>query len=497
MLHVRTVKTKGNSRSVQVSRYQSSKRIIIKHIGSGTSEEQITVLQEMARVFIADYTRQLYLFEESKPNQESVLVNQCEYIGIYYTYLYDVLRSVQHQIGYVLEPDGLLNDLVVMRIFEPTSKLRSIELMQTYFGIKHRRQGFYESARKWLDLKDKIENKTISFAKKQYGFDFSLLFYDVTTLYFETFSEDELRKNGFSKDNKSQQPQIVVALMVTPEGFPVSYEVFSGNTFEGHTLIPVIKSFIKKQEVENFTVVADAAMISTENVEALRTEKINYIVGARLGNAPSGLMATIDANLPRTDGNILRLKTDYGYLICSFSKKRYNKDKYEMNKQIDKAKSMLCQPSKVKKVKYLKSNDNKMMLNERLIEKTTKLLGIKGYYTDIEEAVADNATIISRYHDLYRVEQAFRVSKNDLQTRPVFHFKKEPIQLHMLICFMALAVSKHIEITSALSIRAFLTHCKKITDARLLNKITNKEIKMRTTVPDHLKATISKILRPH
>lgn len=497
MLHVRTVKTKGNSRSVQVYRYQSSKRIIIKHIGSGTSEEQITVLQEMARVFIADYTRQLYLFEESKPNQESVLVNQCEYIGIYYTYLYDVLRSVQHQIGYVLEPDGLLNDLVVMRIFEPTSKLRSIELMQTYFGIKHRRQGFYESARKWLDLKDKIENKTISFAKKQYGFDFSLLFYDVTTLYFETFSEDELRKNGFSKDNKSQQPQIVVALMVTPEGFPVSYEVFSGNTFEGHTLIPVIKSFIKKHEVENFTVVADAAMISTENVEALRTEKINYIVGARLGNAPSGLMATIDANLPRTDGNILRLKTDYGYLICSFSKKRYNKDKYEMNKQIDKAKSMLCQPSKVKKVKYLKSNDNKMMLNERLIEKTTKLLGIKGYYTDIEEAVADNATIISRYHDLYRVEQAFRVSKNDLQTRPVFHFKKEPIQLHMLICFMALAVSKHIEITSALSIRAFLTHCKKITDARLLNKITNKEIKMRTTVPDHLKATISKILRPH
>lgn len=497
MLHVRTVKTKGNSRSVQVSRYQSSKRIIIKHIGSGTSEEQITVLQEMARVFIADYTRQLYLFEESKPNQESVLVNQCEYIGIYYTYLYDVLRSVQHQIGYVLEPDGLLNDLVVMRIFEPTSKLRAIELMQTYFGIKHRRQGFYESARKWLDLKDKIENKTISFAKKQYGFDFSLLFYDVTTLYFETFSEDELRKNGFSKDNKSQQPQIVVALMVTPEGFPVSYEVFSGNTFEGHTLIPVIKSFIKKHEVENFTVVADAAMISTENVEALRTEKINYIVGARLGNAQSGLMATIDANLPRTDGNILRLKTDNGYLICSFSKKRYNKDKYEMNKQIDKAKSMLCQPSKVKKVKYLKSNDNKMMLNERLIEKTTKLLGIKGYYTDIEEAVADNATIISRYHDLYRVEQAFRVSKNDLQTRPVFHFKKEPIQLHMLICFMALAVSKHIEITSALSIRAFLTHCKKITDARLLNKITNKEIKMRTTVPDHLKATISKILRPH
>jgi transposase len=263
-----------------VYRYQNSRRVIIKHIGSGTSEEEIAALNEMAKVFIADHTRQFYLFEGSKPKEEAFLVSQCEFVGIYYTYLYDVLRSVQHQIGYVLKPDALLNDLVVMRIFEPTSKLRSIELMETYFGIKHRRQQFYESARKWLLLKETIEKKTINFAKKQYGFNFSLLFYDVTTLYFETFSEDELRKNGFSKDNKSQQPQILVALMVTPEGFPVSYEVFSGNTFEGHTLIPVIKSFIKKHEVENFTVVADAAMISAENIEALQAEKINYIGSA-------------------------------------------------------------------------------------------------------------------------------------------------------------------------------------------------------------------------
>lgn len=497
MLHIRTVKTKGNSRSVQVYRYQNSRRVIIKHIGSGTTEEEIAAMKEMARLYIADYTRQSYLFEESKPNEEAALVSQCVYIGIHYTYLYDVLRAVQHQIGYVLEPDTLLSDLVVMRIFEPTSKLRSIELMETYFGIKHRRQRFYESARKWLVLKEKIEKKTINFAKKQYGFDFSLLFYDVTTLYFEIFSEDELRRNGFSKDNKSQQPQIVVALMVTPEGFPVSYEVFSGNTFEGHTLIPVIKTFIKKHEVENFTVVADAAMISAENVKALQAERINYIVGARLGNVPSELLETIDANLPRIDGSILRLKTDKGYLICNFSKKRYNKDKYEMNKQIDRAKSMLSQPSKVKRIKYLKSGNSKMVLNEKLIDKTTKLLGIKGYYTDIKEAVTDNATIISRYHDLYKVEQAFRISKNDLQTRPIFHFKEEPIQLHMLICFMALAVSKHIEITSTLSIRAFLTHLKKITDARLLNKITNKEIRMRTPVTNHMRATISKILRPH
>jgi transposase len=497
MLHIRIVKTKGNSRSVQVYRYRNSKRVIIKHIGSGTTDEEIMALEEMARVFISDYTKQSYLFEETKPNEEAVLISQCEYIGIYYTYLYDVLRAVQHKVGYALEVDALLNDLVVMRIFEPASKLRSIELMETYFGIRHRRQRFYESAPKWLNLKESIEKQTLGFAIKQYGFDFSLLFYDVTTLYFETFTEDELRKNGFSKDNKSQQPQIVVALMVTPEGFPVGYEVFSGSTFEGHTLVPVIKSFIKKHQVGHFIVVADAAMISTENIAALKAEKINYIVGARLGNVANDLLALIHEKLSRTDGSMIRLQTDNGYLICSFSKKRYNKDKYEMQKQIERAKSLLGQPSKVKRVKYLKSGDSNMVLNEKLIEKTTKLLGIKGYYTDIEESVADNATIISRYQDLYKIEQAFRVSKHDLETRPIFHFKEEPIQLHILICFMALAISKHIEIDTTLSIRAFLTQCKKVTDARILNKITNKEIKMRSTVPPQLQEIITKLLRPH
>jgi len=111
------VKTKGKSRSVQVYRYRNSKRVIIKHIGSGTTDEEIIALEEMARVFISDYTKQSYLFEEAKPSEEAVLISQCEYIGIYYTYQYDDLRAVQHQIGYALEVDALLNDLVVLRIF--------------------------------------------------------------------------------------------------------------------------------------------------------------------------------------------------------------------------------------------------------------------------------------------------------------------------------------------------------------------------------------------
>jgi transposase len=497
MLQVRVVKTKVGSRSVQVIRYENSKRVIVKHIGTGSADEEINALSEIARSYIEDLSQQLSLFGDVQLPDSVVMLSQCEYLGFYYTFLYDVLYAIQTQIGYTSQIDGMLNDLVIIRIVEPASKLRSIELMETYFGIGHRRQRYYESALKWLELKEVVEKQTLRFAQQTYDFDFSLLFYDVTTLYFETFESDELRKTGFSKDNKFQQPQILVALMVTRDGFPIAYEVFAGNTFEGHTMLPVIQSFIQKHKVQHFTVVADAAMISTANINALQNANINYIVGARLGNVPGQLLVDIDKSLLREDGRVIRIKTDNGYLICSFSKQRYKKDKYEMEKQIEKAKMLLSQPSKTSKVKFLKTREAKTTLNEELIEKTTKLLGVKGYYTDIEESVADSKTIIERYHDLYKIEQAFRVSKSDLKVRPIFHFKQEPIKLHLLICFMALAVSKHIEIKAATSIRSFLTECRKVTDARMLNKISRKEIKMRSEIPSDLRHMISKINRPH
>ena len=497
MLHVRVIKTKGDSKSVQVCHYRKGKRVIFKHIGSGSTEQQITILLEMAKVFIADHTKQIYLFDEQQPNEQDVSLSQCTYLGSYYTFLYDILRAIQHHIGYTLLTDTLLNDLTLIRIIEPASKLRSIRLLQTYFGIHHRRQRYYESAPKWLELKQTVEKQTLKFAKAVYSFDFSMVFYDVTTLYFESFTSDDLRKTGFSKDGKAQQPQILVGLLVTPEGFPVGYHVFSGNTFEGHTLIPVVQDFIKKHKVKHFTVVADAAMISNDNIQALKQEAIHYIVGARLGNLSSDMLTQIDKALKREDGKNIRLETDKGFLICSFSKKRYNKDKHEMDKQIDKAKNLMRQPSKIKKVKFIKTDNSKASLNEELITKTKMLLGVKGYYTDMTADIIDNATIIKNYHELYRVEQAFRVSKNDLKTRPIFHFKSHTIQLHILICFMALAVSKHIEIKTGVSIREFITQAKKITDARLMNQINKKEITMRVPVTKEIRKIIAKLNLPH
>jgi len=118
-------------------------------------------------------------------------------------------------------------------------------------------------------------------------------------------------------------------------------------------------------------------------------------------------------------------------------------------------------------------------LNTELIDKTNILLGIKGYYTNLDEKTISNEVVIERYHQLYKIEQTFRISKHDLKTRPIFHYKEDSIRFHILICFMALAVSKYIEIKTNLSIRAFLTEFKKITDAKLLNKINKKIIVKR------------------
>ena len=488
--HIRKVKTASNNIAVQIVKYVNRKRIVAKHIGSAHNKDEEKILWENAEKWIVRETKQIPLFPKEN---NYLLAEQLEYLGFRYTFLYETLSKLQARLGYNCFGNKLLNDLVTMRIVEPASKLRSIKLLETYFNIKHRRQNLYNMLPKLLKLKDKIEELTISFAVKEFDFDFAIVFYDVTTLYFETFEADDFRKNGFSKDNKPNQPQILVGLVVSKEGFPVAYELFPGNTFEGHTLIPILKDFKSKHNIKNLTVVADAAMISTENIHKLRTDKIDYIVGARLGNLQDNLLKSIDRQLPRTDLANIRVKTNLGYLICDFSRKRFNKDKFEMGKQIAKAKQILESPEKTKRVKFIKTTGAKNQFNNELIKKTNILLGIKGYYTNLDEKTLSNKNVIDRYHQLYKIEQAFRMSKHDLKARPIFHFKEDPVRFHLLICFMALAVSKYVEIKSNTSIQSFLFECKKITDAILLNKIDNEIFVKRVPLSAQVRFFLEKL----
>lgn len=273
----------------------------------------------------------------------------------------------------------LMLDLVIARIAEPTSKIQSIELLKEYMGIEHSRRELYRQIPGILRTRKTIEAKVLEIAKKEFSFNFSLVFYDITTLYFESFQEDELRQSGFSKDNKFTQPQILLGLLVSSEGFPVGYQIFGGNKFEGHTLIPVILRFKGKYKIERLTIVADAAMISSENIKALTKVHLDYIVGARIGNLPMKTIEEVNRKLSARDGKPIRIRTSNGDLVCEFSQKRYVKDKREMEKQIIKAEKLLKNPGSIKRVKFISSQGQEYVINTSLIKKTKLLLGIKGY----------------------------------------------------------------------------------------------------------------------
>lgn len=491
MYHIRTTKTLSKAVAVQVVRYENRRLIVVAHIGSAHNAAELTVLKKSAVLWIEKEAKQRSLFPLAS---NFVRLDHCRYLGARYGFIYEVLnRVIKHFSFCSLTDKQMFLDLIIIRIIEPASKLHSLELLAELFNVKHRRKDFYRCLGEFSLLKDKIENKILALAKKEFNFDFSLVFYDVTTLYFETFQSDELRKPGFSKDNKPQQPQILLGLIVDAQGFPVAYETFKGNEFEGKTFIPVIAALKRKHKIKELTVVADAAMLSLDNVKALKANGLSYIVGARIRNLSGKLIKEINAGLERKNQATIRLKTEHGSLVCDFSQERYRQDKSDLDKQIKKAELLLKNPSQAKRAKFLKGqNKAKLEMNNELIKKTKLLLGIKGYYTNLPKKIT-NEIIIKQYHNLWRVEQAFRVAKSDLEIRPIYHFKQPAIEVHILICFAALAICKYLEIKTGDSIRQIVKILKSVTDAKIKNTLTGEEITMRSEISADIKQILLKL----
>lgn len=493
MYYIRKTKTASCATAVQIVKYVNRKIEIIKHVGSAHNVYEEQILVEMAKSFIEQATKQSSLFSAPEQSASSIILDKYEYLGVRFTFIYEIISKLLDRFNFSSLGSKLLGDLIIMRLVEPASKLRSVELLKEYFGISHRRQNFHEELPRLVKLKDEVERLVFQIATSEFSFNFTLVFYDVTTLYFESFSADTLRKPGFSKDGKSNQPQVVIGLVVNDQGFPLSYELFEGNKFEGHTMIPVIQNFKKTHSIRTLTVVADAAMISLDNVQALNKKKLSYIVGARVGNLSKTQIKKISEQLGKTDKATIRIPTGHGTLICDFSAKRYKKDRHEMEKQFKKAQYYLKNPAGMKRTKFLKNlGKNNFELNHTLKEKTELILGIKGYYTNLGDEIGNQA-IVAHYHNLWHVEQAFRIAKHDLRTRPIFHFRLEAIKTHLLICFMALTISKYIEIKTEKSINHVIRLLKRVTDARMMNLLTKEEISMRTKIPDEILNLLEKL----
>jgi len=296
-----------------------------------------------------------------------------------------------------------------------------------------------------------VEQIAFEFTKKTLK-NIAVVFYDMTTLYFETEDEDDLRKIGFSKDGKFQNPQIMPGLLVGQNGYPIGYDIFKGNTFEGHALIPALQKIQEKYGFGNPIVAADAALLSKKNIDDLAEENYRFIIGARIKNETEKIKSKILKKAESMkNGNIFFIrKPDDTKLIISYSDKRQRKDAYNRERGLRKLKE------RIKSGKLTKENINsrgynkflfldgevKIGIDEDKIKEGEKWDGLKGYITNSK---ISSKKIIENYRHLRQIEKAFRISKTDLRVRPIYHYKQKRIESHICVAFVAYTIYKELE----------------------------------------------------
>lgn len=480
-MHIRKLKSKNGNWQIQVVQKINRQNKVVRHLGTARNELEVNELVNLAKQFIENQrikSGKISFFDNRYSTSEmaEILSKFC---------IRKVLDSATFNFFYhfykVLNFDQIGNksfaDLVVARIIYPVSKAKTRDFLEGKLGKHYSLSGLYRIMEEIykLDFQSKLEEKMTSFIRS-FSPTISVLFFDVTTLYYESFNEDDLRKFGFSKDNKANQPQLVVTLTVTADGFPLHLRVFPGNKFEGHVMLPCIKEIVKKHKLGDFVVVADSAMVSSTNMEELEKENLSYIVGARLGNLPTKIWGQI-ITVPKIDRVTKRF--DFGnnkVLVVSYSQKRANKDRSDREKQLKRAQFALNNPSVVsRRFKFLKKVKNHdLELNTENVAKSQLLEGLKGYLTNALDLTDEE--IIEKYSQLWQVEKSFRISKSDLKARPVFHTTKERIEAHLTIVFASLSIIRLVEKTTNKSVRKVLWLLDQVKEVVMENNVSRERI---------------------
>ena len=319
---------------------------------------------------------------------------------------------------------------------------------------------------------------SVEHTRKIFGGRIGLMFYDVTTLYFETSQTDILREPGFSKDGKTAESQVVLGLLVSEGGYPLSYSLFNGSQYEGFTMIPMIDDFKQRFTLGgDFVVVADSGLMNRNNVALLQKAGYKYILGARIKNENKDVRQWI-LSLDKKDNVCNEMRRQNGErLIVSYSEKRAKKDAYNRDRGIARLreayKSGHITKQQVNRRGYNKfleiSKDIDVTISEEKIADDRKWDGLKGYITNTD---IDAGQVIAQYHGLWVVERAFRISKGTLEMRPMFHFTERRIEAHICICFIAYKVYKELERLIAcnnigMSVDKVLDAAKTITTIRI------------------------------
>jgi transposase len=361
------------------------------------------------------------------------------------------LDQVFKLIGFDTIDDDILKHLVIARLCQPASKAGTVDYLKSYFDEDVELHKIYRYLdRLYNTQQEKIQQISVEHTRKILSGQIGLLFYDVTTLYFETDTSDDFRERGFSKDGKHAQPQVVLGLLVSRDGYPLSYSLFSGSQYEGRTMLPIVDDFVKRFKLDDFVIVADSGLMNKTNISLLESGGYKYIIGARIKNETEEVKQWI-LSLHKIDGCFYELgKLPKSRLIVGYSENRAKKDRYNRDKgvkRLEKAyKSGTITKENINKRGYNKfleiSDDVQVMINQEKINEDQKWDGLKGYLTNTDLPTSE---VYMQYNGLWVVERAYRVTKGTLEMRPMFHFTVKRIEAHVCICFVAYKVYKELE----------------------------------------------------
>lgn len=391
----------------------------------------------------------LNLFPEETPLSHTEIFNSISEIK--QDGAYRLLEKVYDSIGFNSIQDKELKALTIARVCEPRSKLATVDYMRRYWSEDFHYQKIY----RYLDTlyntqKEEVLRISVDHTREILGGVISVAFYDVTTLYFESFREDTLRSPGFSKDGKTAETQVVLGLLVSQDGYPLAYSLFNGSQFEGRSMLPIVDDFIQRYSIKDFILVADSGLMSKKNIALLQSAGYKYIIGARIRNEEKNLREWI-LEQAKVDGIVQEQKKHNGdRLIISYTDKRADKDRFNRDKGLKRLQQSY-QSGKITKDKINKrgynkfltiSNDIAVTINMDKVVEDARWDGWKGYITNTN---LNPEECIAQYHGLWVVERSFRISKGTLEMRPIFHFTERRIEAHICLCFVALKVYKELE----------------------------------------------------
>jgi hypothetical protein len=450
---IRKVKTKSGATAVQIVHKEGRKVVGITHIGSAHNDAELALLTALAH-YRKVHEGQLTLdLPESNEFEIQLMASHSRL-------LWDTLEHVYNGIGFSAVPDAVFKQLVLARIIEPTSKLDTIRVLLDLGLDAPTNTEIHRSLRSTAakDYRDILSGASFRFAEPS---SLRLVLYDVTTLYFEAQKDDGYRKPGLSKERRLE-PQITVGLLVDRTGFPLEIQSFEGNKAEVKTIIPVLAGFRERHGLKDITVTADAAMLSSGNVEELERFGYHYVIASRLAKTPYEVeeyMAKEGAVL--YDGQIFESGTTMVLngertkrrVIYQYRAKRAALDLSNIDKTVAKAQKIVDNKADIKRNRFLKITGDKREVNMALVDEARRRAGIKGYITDLDIPAQQ---VIDAYHQLFQVEKSFRMSKSDLKARPIFHHKRDSIEAHLTIVFAALAVAREIEACTGVSIKKFV-----------------------------------------